>query len=78
MKIFKYRASHNNYHKKNIDEKKRDKKVIQIWVIVQQLPTTANMNNTSDISDENDDEPGGKLGFIARFFYSQAQRRFDL
>jgi hypothetical protein len=36
------------------------------------------MNHTSEISDENDDEPGGKLGFRARFSYSQAQRRFDL
>jgi hypothetical protein len=36
------------------------------------------MNNTSNISDENDEEPGGKLGAFARFFYSQAQRRFDL
>jgi hypothetical protein len=26
MKIFKYKASHNNYHKKIIVEKKRDKK----------------------------------------------------
>jgi hypothetical protein len=34
------------------------------------------MNNTSNISDETDDEPGGKLGAFASFFYSQ--RRFDV
>jgi hypothetical protein len=36
------------------------------------------MNNTSEISDENDDEPGGKLGVYTRFFYSQIKRRSDL
>jgi hypothetical protein len=36
------------------------------------------MDHTSNISEENDEEPGGKLGALARFFCSQPKRRFDL
>jgi hypothetical protein len=35
------------------------------------------MNQTADISDETDEEPGGALGSCGSFFYSQMKRRLE-